>query len=156
VLIRKFFDIHSNSQPYDADAVVVCCFDARIRLATAEFLRRYGIVYPDVVTIAGGSLALSSPRTGFDRTFVLEQVRLAIRLHRAGRVILMSHSDCATYGGLSVFNGDHQREMAHHGIELCRASAVIREEFPGLLIERVFLTFDSVMGIAEEECRTFR
>jgi hypothetical protein len=85
------------------------------------------------VIIAGGSLALSSPRTGLDRAFVLEQVRLAIRLHQAGRVILMSHSDCATYGGLAAFNGDHQREVAHHAIELCRASAVIRKEFPELL-----------------------
>jgi len=42
--------------------------------------------------------------------------------------------------------------MAHHCIELCRASAVIRKEFPGLLIERVFLTFDSVLSIGDEEC----
>ena len=152
MIIRKLFDFESNSQPYAADAAVICCFDARIRLAAGEFLRRYSIVHPDLVIIAGGSLALSSPRTDFDRAFVLEQVRLAIRLHQAGRVILMSHSDCATYGGLAAFNGDHQRELAHHCIELCRASAVVRKEFPGLLIERVFLTFDSVLSIGDEEC----
>jgi len=152
VIISKLFDFQSNSRPYVADAVVICCFDARIRLASGELLRHYGIVYPDLVIIAGGSLALSSPRTDFDRAFVLEQVRLAIRLHQAGRVILMSHSDCATYGGLAAFNGDHQREVAHHRIELCRASAIIRREFPELLIDRVFLRFDSVLGIGDEEC----
>lgn len=152
MIIRKLFDFQSNSQPYGADVVVVCCFDARIRLATGKFLRRYSIVHPDLVIIAGGSLALSSPRTDFGRAFVVEQVRLAIRLHQAGRVILMSHSDCATYGGLAAFNGDYQREMAHHRMELCCPSAVIRKQFPGLLIERVFLRFDSVLSIGDEEC----
>jgi carbonic anhydrase len=150
--IRKLFDFNSNSRPYIAGAVVVCCFDARIRLARDELLQRYGVVHPDLVIIAGGSLALSSPRTNFDRAFVLEQVQLAIRLHRASRAILMSHSDCATYGGLAAFNGDRQRETAHHAVELCRASTVIREEFPGLRIECVFLTFDSVLSVGDEEC----
>jgi len=109
-MIRKLFDFNTDSQPYVAGAVVVCCFDARIRLARDEFLQRYGVAHPDLVIIAGGSLALSSPRTNFDRAFVLDQVQLAIRLHRASRVILMSHSDCATYGGLAAFNGDRQRE----------------------------------------------
>jgi carbonic anhydrase len=151
-MIRKLFDFHSNAQPYDADAVVICCFDARMRPTLGEFLRRYGIVNPDMVVIAGGSLALSSPRTHFDRPFVLEQVQLAIRLHRAHRVILMSHSDCATYGGLAAFNGDHAREMTHHGAELCRASAVIKNACPGLAVERVFLRFDSVLSVSDEEC----
>jgi carbonic anhydrase len=151
-MIRKLFDFNSNSHPYIADAVVICCFDARIRLVRDEFLRHYGIAHPDMVIIAGGSLALSSPRTNFDRAFVLEQVRLAIRLHRASRVILLNHSDCATYGGLAAFHGNHQLEMAHHGSELCRASTVIKTEFHGLQVERVFLTFDGVQSIDDEEC----
>jgi len=150
--MRKLFDFQSSAQPYTADAVVVCCFDARIRLAAEEFFRRCGIVNPDMVVVAGGSLALSSPRTDFDRPFVIEQVQLAIRLHRASRIVLMSHSDCATYGGLAVFNGDRARESAHHSNELCRASAVIRTEFPGLAVERVFVTYDSVLSIGDEEC----
>ena len=142
----------SSSAPYTADAVVISCFDARIRLARDEFLRRNSIAQPDLVVIAGGALALSSPRTAFDRAFVLEQVQLAIRLHRASRVILMSHSDCATYGGLAAFHGNRKSEMEHHAGELCRASTIAREEFHGLLVERIFLTFDRVLSIAEEEC----
>jgi hypothetical protein len=46
----------------------------------------------------------------------------------------------------------HQREAAHHAIELCRASTVLRKEFPELLIERVFLTFDSVLSVGDEQC----
>ncbi len=151
-MVRKLFDFHSTSQSYTADAVVVCCFDARIRSVTNEFLRRGGFEHPDLVIIAGGGLALSSPRTDFDRAFVLEQVQLASRLHRASRIIIASHSDCATYGGVAAFDGDYQREMRHHVKELCRASMVIRKEFPGLLIERIFLTFDSVLSISDDEC----
>src|SRR5579859_1959175 len=150
--MRKLFNFHSSAQPYTADAVVVCCFDARIRLAASEFLHRCGIVNPDMVVVAGGSLALSSPRTDFDRPFVMKQVQLAIRLHRANRIILMSHSDCATYGGLAAFNGDCARETAHHSSELCGASAVIRTAYPGLAVERIFLTFDTVLSIGDEEC----
>ncbi|HLG95971.1 MAG TPA: carbonic anhydrase [Bryobacteraceae bacterium] len=150
--MRKLFDFHSDAQRYTADAVVVCCFDARIRRVAEEFLRRYTIVNPDMVIVAGGGLTLSSPRTDFDCPFVMEQVRLAIRLHRASRIVLMSHSDCATYGGLAAFNGDRAREAEHHSRELCRASAVIKSAFPELAVERVFLTFDDVLSIDEQEC----
>lgn len=151
-MAKKIFDFQSNSQPYAADAIVVCCFDARIRPVTAEFLRRSAIMSPDMVIVAGGGLTLASPRTDLDRPFVLEQIRLGIRLHQANRIVLMSHSDCATYGGLAAFNGDHTRETAHHTRELCRASEVIRTTFPELAIERVFLTFDNALSIADQDC----
>lgn len=115
-------------------------------------MRRHNVAQPDLIVIAGGSLALSSPRTDFDRAFVLEQMQLAIRLHRAARIILMSHSDCATYGGLAAFDGNRKSEMEHHARELCRSSKIARKEFPGLLVERVFLTFDGVLSISDEEC----
>lgn len=150
--MRKLFDFESSAQRYTADAVVVCCFDARIRPVTSEFLRRNALVHPDMVIVAGGGLALASPRTDFDRAFVMEQVRLAMQLHRAGRVILMSHADCGTYGGLAAFNGDRARETAHHSSELCRASAIIRTACPGVAVERVFLTFDSVLSVDDQEC----
>lgn len=151
-MVRKLFDFNSSSQPYTADAVVVCCFDARIRSITNEFLRRGGFEHPDLVIIAGGGLALSSPRTEFGRAFVLDQIQLAIRLHRASRIIVASHSDCATYGGVAAFDGDYEREMRHHVKELCSASMVIKKEVPGLLIERIFFTFDSVLSISDDDC----
>ncbi len=57
---RTLFDFHSSAQPYSADAVVVCCFDARIQPVAGEFLRRCTIVNPDMVIVAGGGLTLSS------------------------------------------------------------------------------------------------
>jgi hypothetical protein len=73
-------------------------------------------------------------------------------LHRASRIILTGHSDCATYGGLAAFNGNRKSEMEHHAGELCRAGAIARAEFQGLLIERVFLTFNGVLSIGDEDC----
>ncbi len=61
-------------------------------------------------------------------------------------------SDCATSGGLAVFNGDREGEMRHHAQELCRASMVAKKEFPELTIERIFLTFESVLSISDDEC----
>jgi AraC-like DNA-binding protein len=53
---------------------------------------------------------------------------------------------------LLLGKANSQREMTHHAGELCRASSVIREEFHGLRIERVFFTFDSVLSVGDEEC----
>jgi hypothetical protein len=53
---------------------------------------------------------------------------------------------------LAAFNGNRKSEMEHHAGELFRASAIARKEFHGLLVERVFLTFDGVLSIDDEEC----
>ena len=103
--MRKVFHFDSAAEPYVADAAVLCCFDHRISLATRKFLRKQGIVRPDMIVVAGGAKTLASPRNDFERDFILEQVRMSIRLHRTARVFLMSHSDCATYGGLAAFDG---------------------------------------------------
>ena len=105
-LMEKVFHFDSPPEPYVADAAVLCCFDQRIRLAVNKFLQRSGILRPDMIIVAGGAKTLASPRNDFERDFILEQVRMAIRLHHTKQVFLMSHSDCATYGGLPAFGGD--------------------------------------------------
>src|SRR5947208_7185602 len=108
--MKKVFHFGSPSEQYVADAAVLCCFDERIRLAVTKFLRRNKILRPDMIVVAGGARTLASPRNDFERDFILEQLRMSIRLHRTRRVLLMSHSDCATYGGLAAFGGDQTRE----------------------------------------------
>jgi hypothetical protein len=99
--MEKVFHFDSPPEPYIADAAVLCCFDQRIRLAVYAFLQRQGILRPDLIVVAGGAKTLASSRNDFERDFILEQVRMSILLHSAERVFLMSHSDCATYGGLA-------------------------------------------------------
>jgi carbonic anhydrase len=152
--MRKVFHFDSPADAYTADAAVLCCFDHRIHLAVSKFLQRNAVSHPDMIIVAGGAKTLASPRNDFERDFILEQIRLSIRLHGCHRVILMSHSDCATYGGLAQFQNDRQAEAAHHKQELQRAEDVIRAQFPEVEVETYFVAFDGVwklLGEAAEE-----
>jgi hypothetical protein len=142
--MKKVFHFDSEPGPYVADAAVLCCFDQRIRLTVQKFLQKQGILRPDMVVVAGGAKTLASPRNDFERDFILEQVRMSIRLHKTTRMFLMSHSDCATYGGLAAFDGDRKRESDHHEEELRRAAELVRTNFPQLKIECFFVNFEGV------------
>jgi hypothetical protein len=152
--MKKVFHFDSPPEQYVADAAVLCCFDQRIRTAVRKFLDRQGIMRPDMVVIAGGAKTLASPRNDFERDFILEQVRLSIRLHQTKRMLLMSHSDCATYGGLTAFGNDRELEANHHREELRRAADLLRADFPELKVECYFVNFEGVHellpAVAEE------
>jgi carbonic anhydrase len=142
--VQKVFHFDSPPEPYVADAAVLCCFDERIRMAVNKFMRRRGIVRPDMIVVAGGAKTLASPRNDFERDFILEQVRLSIELHAARQVWLMSHSDCATYGGLAAFKGDRNAESAHHRNELQRAAELVQSKFPDAEVSCFFVTFEGI------------
>jgi carbonic anhydrase len=144
--MRKVFHFDSPPEPYTADAAVLCCFDQRIRLAVNKFLQRQSILRPDMIVVAGGAKTLASPRNDFERDFILEQVRMSILLHRTQRVFLMSHSDCATYGGLAAFDGSLEKEAAHHKQELQRAADLITSNFSEIEVECFFVTFEGVLA----------
>jgi carbonic anhydrase len=148
--MNKVFHFDSPSDSYVADAAVLCCFDQRIRLAVNKFLQRQGILRPDMIVVAGGAKTLASPRNDFERDFILEQARMSIRLHRTQTIFLMSHSDCATYGGLAAFDGDHAREARHHQQELRRAADLVNTNFPELNVKCFFVTFDGVHEVQPE------
>ncbi len=149
--MRKVFHFNSSPDQYIADAAVLCCFDERIRHTVQKFLKKQGILRPDMVIVAGGAKTLASPRNDFERDFILEQVRMSILLHKSARVFLMSHSDCATYGGLAAFEGDRQRESEHHKNELCRAAELVKERFPDVNVECFFVTFEGVFAACGEK-----
>jgi len=151
--MQKIFHFDSPPEPYTADAAVLCCFDQRIRLAVNKFLQRRGILRPDMIVVAGGAKTLASPRNDFERDFILEQVRMSILLHQTRRVYLMSHSDCATYGGLAAVGGSQGREALHHKQELQRAADLITSNFSEVDVECFFVTFEGVLaarGAAEQ------
>src|SRR5712664_3023142 len=137
--MEKIFHFDSPPKQAIADAAVLCCFDQRIRLAVHKFLQRQGILRPDMIVVAGGAKTLASPRNDFERDFILEQVRMSIRLHQTERVLVMSHSDCATYGGLAHFKGDMQAEAEHHRAELLRAGDLLTANFPDISVEPFFV-----------------
>jgi hypothetical protein len=59
----------------------------------------------------------------------------------------MSHSDCATYGGLAAFGNDREVEAKHHQQELKRAAELLRADFPELSVECFFVTFDGINAV---------
>lgn len=148
--MEKVFHFDSAPEQYVADAAVLCCFDQRIRLAVYKFLQKQGILRPDMIVVAGGAKTLASPRNDFERDFILEQVRMSMLLHKTERVFLMSHSDCATYGGLAAFGGNPGIEMAHHQQELRRAAELIKERFPEVRVETFFITFQGIFATSEK------
>jgi carbonic anhydrase len=145
--MKKVFHFDSPSDPYVADAAVLCCFDHRISTAVHKFLKKQGIERADMIIVAGGAKTLASPRNDFEQDFILEQVRMSIRLHQTERVLVMSHSDCATYGGLANFKGDKQAEAEHHRGELLRAAELLTSHFPGISVEPYFVKFDGVWEV---------
>jgi hypothetical protein len=80
--MRRVFHFDSPASPYVADAAVLCCFDHRIGTAVQKFLKKQAIARADMIVVAGGAKTLASPRNDFERDFILEQVRMSIRLHR--------------------------------------------------------------------------
>ena len=147
--MKKIFHFDSPAEPYIADAAVLCCFDHRINRAVRKFLKKQAIEHADMIIVAGGAKTLASPRNDFERDFILEQVRMSIRLHKTKRVLVMSHSDCATYGGLAHFKGDKGAEAAHHRSELLRAAELVITDFPGISVEPYFVTFDGVWEVVK-------
>ena len=148
--MRKIFHFDSPATPYVADAAVLCCFDHRIGTVVRKFLKKQNIDRVDMIVVAGGAKTLASPRNDFERDFILEQIRMSIRLHKTQRMFLMSHSDCATYGGLAAFDGDRGREVRHHQQELQRAAELVKTNFPELAVQCFFVNFDGVHAVNAE------
>ncbi len=102
---------------------MVACFDHRFDRVLRKFLRRIEIHNPDVVIVAGGAKSLSSPEHESDRDFLLAQVTKSIRLHGTDRIILMLHSDCGAYGGLTKPSMAMQHSKSHITATSCCGSA---------------------------------
>lgn len=146
----KRFHFDSPAEVYRADAVVLWCFDDRITLVVRKFLKRIGAERADLVRVAGGAMAIASPKDESEQKFVLEQLRLSRKLHQAGRVILFAHRDCGAYGGSARFQGDAEAEASFHRSELTRASDIIRAALPDVAIECYFADFDGVWELDQE------
>jgi carbonic anhydrase len=145
--MKKIFHFDSPPEQYVADAAVLCCFDYRISTVVQKFLKKQHIERADMIIVAGGAKTLASPRNDFEQDFILEQVRMSIRLHKTERVLVMSHSDCATYGGLAQFKGDKAAEAEHHRGELLRAGELLTAHFPDISVEPYFVKFDGIWEV---------
>ncbi|HLW76489.1 MAG TPA: carbonic anhydrase [Bryobacteraceae bacterium] len=142
--MRKVFHFESPRERYQCDAAIVWCFDNRFELGFRKFLKKIGVKYADPIKIAGGAKSLASPEQESEREFVLDQIRLSMKLHDTRRVILMLHSDCGAYGGLAGFGGDARAEVDHHKLELRRAAQALNRAIPEISVDAYFVNFEGV------------
>ena len=128
--MRKIFHFDSPDGPVRRGCRGALLFRsiASVR-SSVSFCKKQNIHACDMIIVAGGAKTLASPRNDFEQDFILEQVRMSIRLHQTKRVLVMSHSDCATYGGLAHFKGDREAEAIHHRGEFLRAAELLTTNF---------------------------
>jgi hypothetical protein len=153
--MKKVFHFDAPREKYHCDAAILWCFDNRFELGFRKFLKRIGVNSSDPIKIAGGAKCMASPEHETDREFVLEQIRKSMRLHGTRRVILMLHSDCGAYGGLTAgFGGDAAAEAIHHERELQRGATNLRAAIPGIEVQGYFVDFDGIwdaeIGLPDE------
>ena len=153
--MKKVFHFDAPREKYHCDAAILWCFDNRFELGFRKFLKRIGVNSSDPIKIAGGAKCMASPEHETEREFVLEQIRKSMRLHGTRRVILMLHSDCGAYGGLTAgFGGDAAAEAIHHERELQRAATNLRAAIPGIEVQGYFVDFDGIwdaeIGLPDE------
>jgi len=145
--MHKAFHFDSPRERYACDAAIVWCFDNRFELALRKLVKHLALVYYDPIRIAGGTKCLASPEQESEREFVLNQIRISMRLHETKTVILMLHSDCGAYGGLAAFDNDREREAENHRQELNRAAALVKAEIPELELKAYFVDFEGVWQV---------
>lgn len=151
--MKKVFHFDSPREKYHCDAVILWCYDNRFELGFRKFLKRIGVLNSDPIKIAGGAKVLASPEHESDREFVLEQIRKSMRLHGTRLAILMLHSDCGAYGGLSgAFRGNSALEATHHEEQLRRAAANLKSAIPGLQIKGYFVDFEGIWDAEIDNC----
>jgi len=155
--MRRVFYFVSPRERYKCDAAVVWCFDNRFELLLRKVVKRLGLTYYDPIRIAGGTKYLASagsPNAERDRQFVLEQIRISMRLHETKTVILMLHSDCGAYGGLAAFGGDAEKEVQNHRAELQRAASYLLSQIPELMVKTYFVDFEGIWEVNGQSSST--
>jgi len=145
--MQKMYHFDTPRENYQCDAAVVWCFDHRFDLGFSKYLKRRGILNMDQIKVAGGAKCLASPECEHDREFILNQIRASIRLHQTKLVILMLHSDCGGYGGMSAFGNDARLEANHHEQELKAAAKYVQERIPGINVEAYFVDFEGIWQV---------
>lgn len=146
--VQKVFHFDSPRDRYRCDAAIVSCFDSRFQHAFTKYLEQIGILYPDLIKIAGGAKSLASPERESDREFLIDQIRKSVELHQTERVILTLHSDCGAYGGLGgAFNGDEGLEVRCQAEEMRRAAVCLRTAVPGITVEGYFANFEGIWEV---------
>lgn len=135
LVIRKEMNNHHELP----EALVLTCVDFRFQEKLKEALQKLKIKKYDLLALAGGAKNLASPTKAIYQKTVLDNIKLAVGLHKIKTMVLMNHIDCGAYGG----SGEHKNlraEITFHKSELKKAEELIKKIFPDLKIKFQLLT----------------
>ncbi len=131
---------------YTADACVVWCYDDRFYKLLKAFGKQEGFNHIDLIKVAGGAKSLADGAAA-GREFLLDQIKVSVRLHGARRVILMLHRDCGAYGGTSSFPSPDVEE-AYYVNQLAVARAFVKSEVPELTaVDTYYADFNGLYAV---------
>ncbi len=118
-------------------AMLIKCMDFRITKETMRFLEENSLMGDcDIVSIAGASKELIDGDEGA-KELLLKQIKISQELHKIEELVLLHHSDCGAYK--SSFNfSDSEEEKEKQFTDMARAEEIIKENFPGLKVRKVW------------------
>jgi hypothetical protein len=148
-MAKKFIVKSKTSRGhYKADACVVWCFDDRFTESRKRLFKKLGLKHIDRIIVAGGAKDLAAKENSLGKKYLLKQILASIRLHHARLVILMTHSDCGAYGGLTAFSNNIGREFSRHTKDQKKAVATVRNAVPhGVRVKTAFADFENIRYI---------
>ncbi|NTW27102.1 MAG: hypothetical protein HGA36_02135 [Candidatus Moranbacteria bacterium] len=125
------------------DGAIVACLDFRFRRETRSCAREsLNIPVFDLIGLPGSSKRLlENSETGW------KGIDVAYTKHGCKKIVLFHHSDCAAYGGLKKFDGDHIAEESMHRGELRKLKKRITDKYPDV---EVLMVYARVLGDYEQ------
>lgn len=120
------------------EALVLTCIDFRFHNKLKETLAKLKIKNYDLMALAGGAKNLGNPTKFQYQKTVLDNIGIAINLHKIKKVVLINHIDCGAYGG-SGKHKNKKEETAFHKSELKKAEEAIKSAFPNLKVKTELL-----------------
>ncbi len=118
-------------------SIVVSCIDHRFWPETLSLCqKKFG--HFDSIQLAGASKNIASASNPANKKTLLENIKIAIKLHLAETLILTNHLDCGAYGGSKNFTS-FKEEFDFHKKELDRAKKIAEKIFPRLKVKTFFV-----------------
>ena len=135
--------VFESREPWDGvrpETTIITCVDGRWYHHFQEFAREYlkAGYRTDFVAVPGGieplTLADLMPK---DFNFFRRRLEALVESHGTRRIVAIAHQDCAWYKARKL--GPITLDLREQQIrDLRRASARLREMFPGMIVETYF------------------
>lgn len=127
------------------EALLLSCIDYRLTAATTRYMteRQMAGKY-DHFILAGASLGARNDRfPDWGRTF-WDHLRVAIDLHRIGRVVILDHRDCGAYKVIlgKDLAANPEEELAVHAVQMRALRSDIAGRYPQLAVELLLMGLD--------------